>query len=163
AAGVAGLVKGLLALEHDRLPKNLHFETPDPPIPWGELPGGVAAEAVAWPRHRAPRNPGVSSFRVTGRNASGGLAAAPPAARLALAVRTRDELRDALAIAAAGETPSGSARGDAQRGKLAWLFTGQGAQMLGMGRGLAAAWPVFDAALASACAALDAHLPRPLR
>ncbi|MEO7733519.1 MAG: type I polyketide synthase, partial [Kofleriaceae bacterium] len=69
AAGVAGVVKVILALQHDRLPANLHFATPNPHIPWGELAVTVAAEPVAWPRNGVPRLAGVSSFGVSGTNA----------------------------------------------------------------------------------------------
>ncbi|MET0411361.1 MAG: type I polyketide synthase, partial [Polyangiaceae bacterium] len=84
--------------------------------------------------------------------------------RLGLAITSRDALLEALALAARGEG-TGGARGVSrdQRGKLAWLFTGQGAQQVGMGRQLYDAWPVFRDALERAFRALDPHLERPLR
>ena len=38
AAGVAGLIKTALALHHGAIPPSLHYKTPNPPIPWADLP-----------------------------------------------------------------------------------------------------------------------------
>ncbi len=85
--------------------------------------------------------------------------------RLALVVPTREALLEALKVAGRGETPIGATRGEVRepRAKLAWLFTGQGAQVAGMGRGLYEAWPAAREAFEEAFAALDPHLDRPLR
>jgi microcystin synthetase protein McyG len=98
--------------------------------------------------------------------ARGVLASRPPLDhRLALVVPTRQALLEQLDAASRGSTPAGSARGDARErgGKLAWLFTGQGAQVVGMGESLFEASPAFRQALLEAFASLDAHLERPLR
>ncbi|GAA3463300.1 type I polyketide synthase [Saccharothrix longispora] len=69
----------------------------------------------------------------------------------------------ALTEYAAGRTPAGVVDGVAGTGRTAFLFTGQGAQRAGMGAGLAAAFPVFAAALDLVAAELDRHLDVPLR
>ena len=52
------------------IPKQLHFETPNPRIPWEELPVRVAAEAMHWPGAPGrPRRAAVSSFGLSGTNA----------------------------------------------------------------------------------------------
>ncbi|WP_208643402.1 acyltransferase domain-containing protein, partial [Streptomyces diastatochromogenes] len=83
--------------------------------------------------------------------------------RAVLTGSTPEELTAALDALAAGEpSPAvidGSAAG---AGRTAVLFTGQGAQRLGMGRELHAASPVFAAALDEACAALDPYLEHPM-
>jgi acyl transferase domain-containing protein/surfactin synthase thioesterase subunit len=85
--------------------------------------------------------------------------------RLALVVPTRRALCSVLDTMARGGLPAGAVRGNAResRGKLAWLFPGQGAQLPGMGRALYDEWPAFRDALDAAFSALDRHLDRPLR
>ncbi|MFV8754835.1 type I polyketide synthase [Nannocystaceae bacterium ST9] len=74
-----------------------------------------------------------------------------------------DSLRDDLRALAAGTTSAGISIGRARpRPKLAMLFTGQGAQRLGMGRGLIDAFPVFRAAFEQACEHFDRRLAKPL-
>src|SRR5215213_8250479 len=49
ASGVAGLIKTVLALKHRAIPGNLHFRSPNPHIPFDDLPLRVAQGLVPWP------------------------------------------------------------------------------------------------------------------
>ncbi|WP_406814829.1 type I polyketide synthase [Mycobacterium sp. M23085] len=69
AAGIAGVIKVILSLEHGLLPQHLHFRDPSPHIPWDRLPVQVVKEATAWERNGRPRIAGVSSFGFAGTNA----------------------------------------------------------------------------------------------
>ncbi len=74
----------------------------------------------------------------------------------------RAELMHGLAALAYGEPSPAVLSGRTSHGQLAFAFTGQGSQWPGMGRDLARAFPVFDAALREVCAHLDPLLDRPL-
>ena len=69
ASGVAGLIKVLLALRHQRIPKHLHFKEPNPHIPWKDLAVSVPRESLPWVPEGAPRLAGVSAFGFSGTNA----------------------------------------------------------------------------------------------
>lgn len=69
AAGIAGVIKVILSLEHELLPQHLHFRNPSPHIPWDQLPVQVVQEPTAWERDGRPRIAGVSSFGFAGTNA----------------------------------------------------------------------------------------------
>ncbi|MDY6996397.1 MAG: SDR family NAD(P)-dependent oxidoreductase [Actinomycetota bacterium] len=79
AAGIAGVLKVVLSLEHETLPKHLNFETPSPHIPWDRLPVEVVTETVPWERGGRSRVAGVSSFGFAGTNAHVILEEAPVA------------------------------------------------------------------------------------
>ncbi|MGH9700880.1 MAG: type I polyketide synthase, partial [Candidatus Acidiferrales bacterium] len=69
AAGVAGLIKVVLAMEHEQIPRHLHFEAMNPHIDWGELRVRMAGEGEEWKRGGKRRVAGVSSFGFSGTNA----------------------------------------------------------------------------------------------
>jgi myxalamid-type polyketide synthase MxaE and MxaD len=80
AAGVAGMIKTILALEHGAIPASLHLHTPNPDLAWDRLPVVVQTRLGPWPSTGRPRRAGVSSFGIAGTNAHVVLEAAPPAA-----------------------------------------------------------------------------------
>ena len=70
AAGVAGVIKTILAMKHGVIPKHLHFRTPNPEMDWDRLPLRVTAEPTPWPASDDhPPTAGVSGFGWSGTNA----------------------------------------------------------------------------------------------
>ncbi|MCB9896965.1 MAG: SDR family NAD(P)-dependent oxidoreductase [Planctomycetes bacterium] len=86
AAGVAGLIKVVLALRHAALPPHLHLREPNPHVPWDKSVVRVPLETTPWPAGPRPRIAGVSSFGFGGTNAHVVLSEAPPEAARASGV-----------------------------------------------------------------------------
>lgn len=206
AAGIAGLIKAVLAVEHASIPEHLHFRNPSPKIDWDAFPVEIPTAVTPWLPGK--RIAGVSSFGFSGTNAHVVLEEAPapetptpmPEPRteiLCLSAKSDGTLRDLAArfehhlsshpqldladvchtantgraqfahrLAVIGDTPAeiaqtlakyradGSAAGlktgeakIGQQKKIAFLFTGQGSQWVGMGRQLYEHQPVFRQAL----------------
>jgi phthiocerol/phenolphthiocerol synthesis type-I polyketide synthase B len=77
AAGAAGLIKAVLAVQRASIPGNLHFHTPNPHIPFDQMRLKVVAEQQDWPHMPHPRRAGVSSFGFGGTNAHAVIEQAP--------------------------------------------------------------------------------------
>jgi mycoketide-CoA synthase len=219
AAGVAGVMKMVLALQHEELPKTLYAETPTPHVDWSVGQVRLATEPKPWPKRDTPRRAGVSSFGLSGTNAHVIVEEAPPstaregsadtllaehslfvlsakndtalaqqaarlhecveqspelslrelsralvkgrtqfAQRLVIVASERKQLLRSLSELAQGVPSPLAAAGTADvEGKLAFVFPGQGAQWLGMGRELLQSEPVFADALARCDEAFAAY------
>ncbi|WP_327364787.1 type I polyketide synthase [Streptomyces sp. NBC_01296] len=200
AAGVTGVMKMVLALQHETLPKTLYADEPSPHIEWDGSGLELLNEARPWEREGARlRRAGVSSFGLSGTNAHVVLEEAPKAASVQAAeqpsglpvpvvVSGRDEaalreqagrwadwlggrsevpvadvavtaarhrshfesrasvvaadsagLVDALRALSDGRSHDAVVTGAAlERGKVVFVYPGQGSQWVGMGRALLA-------------------------
>ncbi|NEO36799.1 MAG: acyltransferase domain-containing protein [Moorea sp. SIOASIH] len=222
AAGVAGLIKLVLALQHQQIPPHLHLKNPNPYIPWDKLPIQVPTELTPWHSTNQPRIAGLSGFGVSGTNAhivveqatipepvqvdverpehllnlsakteqalqqlanrfEMYLATHPEVPltdvcftanttrarfdhRLAVVAHSKDQLCQHLAAFQAGQTSPGvfTAKVKDSQPKIAFLFTGQGSQYVGMAHQLYQQAPTFRQALDRCAQILQPYLEKPL-
>ncbi|WP_437494053.1 type I polyketide synthase [Sorangium sp. So ce1014] len=225
AAGVAGVLKVALAMQHGELPVQPHLRQPSPHVAWAELPVRVPMERTRWPSAEGERRvAGVSSFGMSGINAHVVLEEAPSLAevkeagaerpaqllcmsakregalrelagkyaahlgshpeeqlgdvvftahtgrahfahRLSVVASSRAQMQERLSAFARGEGGEQTERGQVERTegpRVAFLFTGQGSQYVGMGQELFATEPVFRRAIEECDALLRGHLERSL-
>ena len=122
AAGVIGLIKIVLAMQHDEIPPHLHFKTLNPHIVLDGFPAMIPTSAVPWRRGEAARIAGVSAFGFGGTNAHLVVeeppVAAPPGARerplhpITLSAKSEDALKEMAARLAARVETDTPAPGD---------------------------------------------------
>ncbi len=99
AAGVAGVMKVVLALQHKQLPAHLHLKQPNPHIDWKGMGVKVPVELTPWEPTQGRRLAGVSSFGFSGTNAHVVLEEAP-----SMPVRTREVERPEHVLVVSGRS-----------------------------------------------------------
>ncbi len=92
AAGIAGLLKAVIALQHGYIPPHLHFKTPNPHIAWADYPLAIPTQGMDWEPVDGRRIAGVSSFGFSGTNAHVILEEVPAALETAPEVDPRARL-----------------------------------------------------------------------
>ncbi|MCC5666154.1 SDR family NAD(P)-dependent oxidoreductase [Nostoc sp. CHAB 5784] len=215
AAGIAGLIKTVLVLEHQQIPPSLNFEQPNPQIDFANSPFYVNTTLTEWKTGSTPRRAGVSSLGIGGTNAHVILEEAPvlepssssrPWQLLVLSAKTDSALETAtenlanhlqlhpdVNLADVAYTlqvgraefnyrrllvcpdieDAASALRDPQRvltrlvengdRPIVFMFSGQGAQYVDMGKELYQIEPIFQEQVDLCCQLLQPHLGLDLR
>ena len=102
AAGIAGLIKVVLSLQHEWIPAHLHYTTLNPHIDWQDVPVDIPVSGRPWPRGVRRRLAGVSSFGFSGTNAHVIVEEAPADIRMSNA--TVDRTHNVFTLSARSET-----------------------------------------------------------
>jgi non-ribosomal peptide synthase protein (TIGR01720 family) len=89
AAGIAGLIKTVLALKHRQIPPSLHFQQPNPQIDFADSPFYVNTQLLDWQTDQLPRRAGVSSFGMGGTNVHVVLEEAPTPSKVDAPIQSR--------------------------------------------------------------------------
>lgn len=92
SAGIASVMKVILALRHEAIPPHLHLKQPNPLIPWSEVGVEVPTQLMPWASGERDRIAGISSFGFSGTNVHLLLSEAPPATPLASATSAVPQL-----------------------------------------------------------------------
>ncbi|HEV2639828.1 MAG TPA: SDR family NAD(P)-dependent oxidoreductase, partial [Actinocrinis sp.] len=121
AAGVAGVIKMVLALENQELPRTLHADDASPHVDWTMGEARLLTEPAPWPVGERPRRAGISAFGISGTNAHVIVEEAPAAAPAA----TLDQ-----APAGAPATDPGARPRVLVGAPLAWLLSARSADAL---------------------------------
>ncbi|MDC0707025.1 SDR family NAD(P)-dependent oxidoreductase [Stigmatella sp. ncwal1] len=127
AAGIASVIKVALSIRHQQLPASLHFEQPNPRIPFDDLRLRVQTQLAPWPAGKEPSVAGISAFGFGGTNCH------------VVVEEHRSGPRKAVVPVSTPHTQA------PRTPKTAFLFAGAGSAWWGMGRELLGAEPVFRA------------------